>query len=333
MPEVQLVRSAACGATVFALRSIRSWRAAQQYPAKPIRLVLAFGAPGGAPDTIARTVAPKLTEAWGHQVLVDPRTGAGGTIATEIVAKAPPDGYTLLLASPSHAINSFLYSKLPYDPVADFAPVTHVADVPNIVVIHPSVPARSVKQLIALAKSKPGALLYGSAGSGSSQHLAGELFQKMAGVKMVHVPYKGGGAVVIDLMCRASSSSPSARPRRFPAYARAGWSRSRSRRRRRVARLPDLPTVAEAGLPGYEAAAWYAVFAPARTPRAIVEKVQRGVRACDQAAGRARADRAAIDPAGRLVARRAGGVSGQGAEEVGRDREGVGGEGRMKRDW
>ena len=112
------------------------------YPAKPIRLVLAFGAPGGAPDTIARTVAPKLTEAWGHQILVDPRTGAGGTIATEIVAKAPPDGYTLLLASPSHAINSFLYSKLPYDPVADFSPVTLAADVPNIVVIHPAVPAR-----------------------------------------------------------------------------------------------------------------------------------------------------------------------------------------------
>jgi tripartite-type tricarboxylate transporter receptor subunit TctC len=237
-----------------------------------VRLVLAFGAPGGAPDTIARTVAPKLTEAWGQQILVDPRTGAGGTIATEIVAKAPPDGYTLLLASPSHAINSSLYSKLPYDPVADFAAVTHAADVPNIVVIHPTVPARSIKQLIALAKSKPGALLYGSAGSGSSQHLAGELFQKMAGVKMVHVPYKGGGAVVVDLMSGqlqltfgSTTSLPAIRSGRLIALAVTTA--------RRVAALPELPTVAEAGLPGYEAAAWYAVFAPARTPRSIVDKV------------------------------------------------------------
>jgi tripartite-type tricarboxylate transporter receptor subunit TctC len=245
---------------------------AQAYPAKPVRLVLAFGAPGGAPDTIARTVAPKLTEAWGHQILVDPRTGAGGTIATEIVAKAPSDGYTLLLASPSHAINSFLYGKLPYDPVADFAPVTLAADVPNIVVIHPTVPARSVKQLIALAKSKPGALLYGSAGNGSSQHLAGELFQKMSGVKMVHVPYKGGSAVVVDLMSGqlqltfgSTTSLPAIRSGRLIALAVTTS--------RRVTVLPDLPTVSEAGLPGYEAAAWYAVFAPSRTPRAIVDKV------------------------------------------------------------
>jgi tripartite-type tricarboxylate transporter receptor subunit TctC len=245
---------------------------AQQYPTKVVRLVLAFGAPGGAPDTIARTLAPKLTEAWGHQILVDPRTGAGGTIATEIVAKAPPDGYTLLLASPSHAINSFIYSKLSYDPVADFAAVTHAADVPNIVVIHPTVPARSIKQLIALAKSKPGALLYGSAGSGSSQHLAGELFQKMAGVKMVHVPYKGGSAVVVDLMSGqlqltfgSTTSLPAIRSGRLVGLAVTTS--------RRVAALPELPTVAEAGLAGYDAAAWYAVFAPARTPRAIVDKV------------------------------------------------------------
>ncbi|HKA43968.1 MAG TPA: tripartite tricarboxylate transporter substrate binding protein [Burkholderiales bacterium] len=247
--------------------------AAQAYPAKPIRFVLAFGAPGGAPDTIARSIGPKLTDAWGHQVIVDPRTGAGGTIATEIVAKAPPDGYTMLLASPSHAINSALYSRLPYDPVADFAPVTLVADVPNIVVVHPSVPARSVRQLIALAKARPGALLYGSAGSGSSQHLAGELFQKMAGVRMVHVPYKGGGAVVIDLIAGqlqltfgSTTSLPGIRSGRLVALAVTTA--------KRVGVLPDLPTVAEAGLPGYEAAAWYAVFAPARTPRSIIEKVQ-----------------------------------------------------------
>src|SRR4030095_9647711 len=246
---------------------------AQAYPSKPIRWVLAFGAPGGAPDTIARTVGPKLTEAWGQQIIVDPRTGAGGTIATEIVAKSPPDGYTILLASPSHAINSFLYGKLPYDPVADFAPVSHIADVPNIVVVHPSVPARSIKQLIALAKSKPGGLLYGSAGSGSSQHLAGELFQKIAGVKMVPVPYKGGGAVVIDLISGqlqltfgSTTSLPGIRSGRLVALAVTTA--------KRVSVLPELPTVSEAGLPGYEAAAWYAAFAPAKTPGAIVEKLQ-----------------------------------------------------------
>lgn len=252
----------------------RGWaQTAPAYPGKPIRWVLAFGAPGGAPDTIARTIGPKLTEAWGHQVIVDPRTGAGGTIATDIVAKAQPDGYTILLASPSHAINGALYSRLPYDPVADFAPVTHLADVPNIVVVHPSVPARSVKQLIALAKAKPGALNYGSAGSGSSQHLAGELFKKMAAVNMVHVPYKGGGAVVIDLISGqlqvtfgSTTSLPGIRSGRLVALAVTTA--------KRVSVLPDLPTVSEAGLPGYEAAAWYAVFAPARTPRPIVEKIQ-----------------------------------------------------------
>src|SRR5262245_49725483 len=142
--------------------------AAQSYPVKPVRFVLAFGAAGGAPDTIARSIAPKMSEAWGHQVIVDPRTGAGGTIATDIVAKAPADGYTVLLASPSHAINVTLYNKLPYDAVADFAPITLVAAVPNILTVHPSLPARSVKQLIALARARPGGLNYGSAGSGSS---------------------------------------------------------------------------------------------------------------------------------------------------------------------
>jgi tripartite-type tricarboxylate transporter receptor subunit TctC len=260
---------------LISLASGRGWAqsVAPAYPVKPIRWVLAFGAPGGAPDTIARTIGPKLTEAWGHQVIVDPRTGAGGTIATDIVAKSPPDGYTLLLASPSHAINGSLYSRLPYDPVADFAPVMRIADVPNIVVVHPSVPARSVKQLIALAKARPGLLNYGSAGSGSSQHLAGELFKKMAGVDMVHVPYKGGGAVVIDLISGqlqvtfgSTTSLPGIRSGRLIALAVTTA--------KRVSVLPDLPTVSEAGLPGYEAAAWYAVFAPARTPRPIIEKFQ-----------------------------------------------------------
>ncbi len=245
---------------------------AQPYPARPVRFVLPFGAPGGAPDTIARLLAPKLSEALGQQVVVDPRVGAGGTIGTEVVANAAPDGHTILLTSPSHAINATLYRKLPYDPVSDFAPITLLAELPNILVIHPSLPARSVKALIALARAKPGSLNYGSAGSGSSQHLAGELFKKMAGVDMVHIPYKGGGAVVIDLVSGqvhltfgSATSLPHVRSGRLVALAVTTAER--------VSSLPELPTVSEAGLRGYEAAAWYALFAPARTPRPIVERL------------------------------------------------------------
>jgi tripartite-type tricarboxylate transporter receptor subunit TctC len=246
---------------------------AQQYPSRPVRFVLPYGAPGGSPDIIARTIGAKLTEAWGQQVVVEPRVGAGGTIGTEVVANAAPDGYTILLTSPSHAINVTLYSKLAYDAVADFAPITQLVEVPNILVIHPSLPARTVKELIALAKSKPGSLNYGSAGSGSSQHLAGELFRKMAGVNMVHIPYKGGGGVVIDLMAGqvqltfgSATSLPYVRSGRLVALAVTTL--------QRVTSVPNLPTIAESGLPGYEAAAWYALFAPARTPKAIVDKLQ-----------------------------------------------------------
>ena len=246
---------------------------AQQYPVKPIRFVLPFGAPGGTPDIVARVIAPKLTEAWGQQVVVEPRVGAGGTIGTEVVANAAPDGYTILLTSPSHAINVTLYSKLNYDAVADFAPITQLVEVPNILVIHPSLPARTVQQLIALARSKPGSLNYGSAGSGSSQHLAGELFKKMARVDLVHIPYKGGGGVVVDLVAGqlqltfgAATSLPFVRSGRLVALAVTTA--------QRVPSMPNLPTIAESGLPGYEASAWYALFAPARTPKPIVEKMQ-----------------------------------------------------------
>src|SRR5687768_2224046 len=150
---------------------------AQDYPKRPVRMVLTFGAPGGAPDTIARTVGPELAKMWGYQVVIDPRPGGGGMLATDIVSKATPDGYTLLLVSPSHVINPALHSKMPFDPVKDFAGVTQLAEVPNILSIHPGVAARSVKELIALAKAKPGSLSYGSSGIGSSQHLAGELFR------------------------------------------------------------------------------------------------------------------------------------------------------------
>jgi tripartite-type tricarboxylate transporter receptor subunit TctC len=259
--------------TLFACLLATGGACAQQYPVKPVRIVLPFGAPGGAPDITARLIAPKLTEAWGQQIVIEPRVGAGGTIGTEVVFNSAPDGYTLLLTSPSHAINATLYPKLPYDAVTDFIPISKLVEVPNILIIHPSLPARSVKQLIALAKSKPNSLNYGSAGSGSSQHLAGELFKKMAGISMVHIPYKGGGGVVIDLIAGqvqltfgSSTSMPYVRSGRLVALAVTTLQRASS--------LPDLPTIAESGLSGYEAAAWYAMYAPARTPKAVVDKVQ-----------------------------------------------------------
>ena len=244
---------------------------ADAYPSRPVRLVLSF--PGGAPDIIARLIAPKLTDAWRQQVLVDPRSGAGGIIGTDAVAKAAADGYTYLIASPSHAINPSLHTNLPYDSIADFAPVSLLAEVPNIVIIHPSVPARSIKELVAYAKANPGQIQYGTSCCGSSQHLAAELFAKMAGVNIVHVPYKAGPQVVVDLVAGqvkltfgSSSAMPNVRSGKLVALAVTTA--------RRVSSLPDLPTVAEAGLPGYEASAWYAMFAPAKTPRIIVDKVQ-----------------------------------------------------------
>lgn len=247
---------------------------AQDFPKRPIRFVLTFGAPGGSPDTIARVVGARLTEMWGTQVVIDPRPGAGGMLATEIVARTNPDGYTILLVSPSHVINPSLHAKVAYDPFRDFAPVTQAAVVPNILSVHPGVPARSVKELIALARARPGALSYGSAGTGSSQHLAGELFREMAGVNIVHVPYKAASTANLDLIAgriqvafAATSSLAFIRDGRLVGLAVTSA--------RRNAALPELPTVAEAGLPGYEAAAWYGVLAPAGTPRAIVTRLHR----------------------------------------------------------
>ncbi len=268
------------------------------FPTRPVRFILAFGAPGGAPDVAARLIQPKLTEVWGQQVIVDGRSGAGGIVGTEAAAKAAPDGYNYLITSPAHAINPALYSKLPYDPVADFMPVSLLVDVPNIVVVHPSVPARTVKELIAYAKANPGALNYGSAGSGSSQHLAGELFAKMAGVKMIHVPYKSGPAAVTDLVAGqvqltfgSSSALPMVRAGKLFALAVTTS--------QRVSSLPDLPTVSEAGLPGYAASAWYAMFAPAKTPKTLIDKVQGDVvRALKMPDVREKLSVASIEPIG-----------------------------------
>jgi tripartite-type tricarboxylate transporter receptor subunit TctC len=240
-------------------------------------MVLSFGAPGGTPDTVARVIGPKLTEIWGKQVVIDPRSGAGGVLGTDIAAKAPADGYTVVIVSPAHAINPSL-RKLPYDSVKDFTPITQLVANPNILAIHPQLDARTVPEFIALAKAKPGALAYGSAGIGSSQHLAGELFKTMAGVDIVHVPYKGGAAVVIDLIAGrvqftfgAGTSLPHIRAGRLRALAVTTAKRN--------SEMPDIPTVAEAGVPGYEAAVWYGLLAPANVPAPIVAKLHRDVTA------------------------------------------------------
>ena len=243
------------------------------YPTKSIRLLVGF-APGGGTDVTARLFAQKFSESMGQTVLVDNRAGAGGNIATDLTAKAAPDGYTLLMTVSSHAINVSLYSKLPYDPVRDFAPVSVVAVAPNILTAHPSVPVVSLRDLVTLAKAKPGEITYGSPGSGTAQHLAMELFRSMAGIKLVHVPYNGGGpstaAALGGQVQLLASSLPTALP-----HVRGGKLRAlgvTSAQRSPLA--PDLPTVTEAaGLPGYEATVWYGMLAPAATPVPIINKL------------------------------------------------------------
>jgi tripartite-type tricarboxylate transporter receptor subunit TctC len=264
-------------AVAAALAAAAAGALAQEFPVRPVKLVVPQSAGGGA-DILARTIGQKLSEAWGQSVVVDNRPGAAGIIGTEAVAKAPADGYTLLMGAIStHAINKSLYAKLPYDPVKDFAPVTLVATAPLLVVGHPSVPAGSTRELIALAKAKPGQLFFGSAGSGNSTHLAGELFKTMANVDLVHVPYKGATPAETDLIGGQVSVMFTSILSGLP-HAKAGKMKAlavTSARRSSIA--PDLPTVAETGLPGYDVNPWYGVFAPAGTPRDVVAKIHRDV--------------------------------------------------------
>ena len=243
---------------------------AQQYPARPIRVLIPFTA-GSAADIIARAIEPALREKLGQSLVIDNRGGAGGNIAAEMTAKSAPDGYTIMMATiGTHAINYSLYSKLPFHPIRDFTPVALVGESPNALVINPRVPAKSIKELIALAKSRPGQLNYGSSGAGTTVHLSGELFSSMAGVKMVHVPYKGATEALtallggqLDLMFASLSSSISLiKSGRLKAFAVTGAQRSPS--------IPELPTMAEAALPGYAAAAWFGIVGPAGVPQPIV---------------------------------------------------------------
>ena len=245
----------------------------QPYPSKPIRVVILV-VPGGGADVTSRTVGQKLTESWGQQVIVDNRPGGNGIVGMEIAARANPDGYTLVLGTIGPvAVNPSLYAKLPYDPVADYEPVARGVSALNVLVVHPSVPVKSVKELIAHAKANPGKLTYGSSGVGFADHLAGELFNTMAGVKMVHVPYKGGAPAMLDLVggnlqlifATVSTGLGSIKAGRIRPLA-VTFSK-------RVEQFPDWPTVAEAGVPGFAVDNWYGFLAPRGTPKTIVSKV------------------------------------------------------------
>jgi tripartite-type tricarboxylate transporter receptor subunit TctC len=243
---------------------------AQAYPVKPVRIVVPF-APGGGTDVIARHLAAGMTESLKRQVIVDNRAGANAIVGTEIVARAPADGYTLLFVSSPHSVNPSMYAKLPYDTLRDFAPVAMVASSPYFLVIHPSLPVRNVKELVALARKQPDQILYGSGGSGSSAHLTAELFNQMAGVKLREIPFKGAGPALIGTLTgevalvfgNALTVKPHIESGRLRALGIASAQRSKS--------APDLPTISEAGVPGFRSDAVLGLLAPARTPRAIID--------------------------------------------------------------
>ena len=247
--------------------------AAQSYPAKPVRLIIPFPAGGGA-DIFARLIGRKLQENMGQSLVPDNRAGAAGIIGCELVARAAPDGYTLLMGTTgTHTTNPAIYSKLPYDPLKDFEPISLVAESPFVLLVQPSLPAKTVKELIAFAKKRPGELTYGSSGIGSSSHLGFELFNLMAGIKGVHVPYKGLPPAMTDTAAgqivmtwnSITASAEFIRAKRVRALGIGSKKRS--------ALMPEIPTISEAGLPGYELGSWYGMFAPAKTPQAIVRQL------------------------------------------------------------
>lgn len=270
---------------------------AQTYPAKPIRIIVSVAAGGGV-DTTARIVGQQLTQAWGQQVVIENRPGAGGTIAAEAVARAAPDGYTLLMASSGAAITPSLY-KLPYDAVTDFAPVTVVVVAPSVLVVHPSLPVRSVKELIAFAKARPNELLFASSGNGSPAHMGLELLKLMTGIKMVHVPYKGTAPSITDLVGGRVSATASSVVSTMP-HVNAGRLRALAvTSGKRSLGVPQLPTVAEAGIPGFANDVWYALFAPAATPRNVVARLAEEIsRAIAQPDLRERMLAAGLEPLG-----------------------------------
>jgi tripartite-type tricarboxylate transporter receptor subunit TctC len=253
------------------LLALTATAAAQDYPNRPVRLIIPFP-PGGSNDVVGRVMATALSEVLGKQVVVDNRAGAGGVIGTEVAANSPPDGYTLLVISIAHTVNPWLY-KLTYDPIKSFVPVGIMASGTNVLVVNPELPVKSVKELIALAKEKPGQLQYASAGIGSFQHLGGELFKLEAGVDLLHVPFKGGGPSMIDVIgghtkimfSSLVQTTPHIKSGKLRALGTGGATRSPV--------LPDVPTIAEAGVPSYQAINWWGILAPVGTPQPIIDKL------------------------------------------------------------
>ena len=265
-------RAIGCACALLAFAAFAAF--AQDYPNKPIRFIVPQP-PGGTSDIVARAFAQKLAENVHQQVVVDNRAGASGTIGTDLAAKSTPDGYTIVLAYTTHTTTPGIYGKLPYDPVADFAPVTILTAAPLLLVVHPKIPVTTVKELIAYAKPRPGELNFCSAGNGSGSHLAGELFNTMTGVKLTHIPYKGSGPAITELIggqvqlmfAGIVPIDPHVKAGRLRAIAVSSPQRAAS--------IPQIPTIAEAGLPGFEVVGWYGVLAPARTPPAIVARLNR----------------------------------------------------------
>jgi len=245
---------------------------AQNYPVRPVRMIVPFS-PGGATDVPARILAQRLSEALGHQIVIDNRPGAGAVLGTDAVAKAPPDGYTLLLTATTHVISASLYKKLPYDAIRDFAPVMLIGSGPNVLTVHPSLPAKNVRELISLAKARPGKIDYASSGNGSAQHLFGALFMSLADIRMMHIPYKGSAPATTDLIAGQVSVGfpgialvlPHTKAGRLRALAVTSAERSKA--------MPDVPSITEAGVPGYAATLWLGLLAPRGTPPEIVQKL------------------------------------------------------------
>lgn len=257
-------------AAATTLNMVAAGAGAQSYPNRPIRMIIPFS-PGGSVDVPGRIVARKLSDVFGQQVIVDPRPGAGSTIGTEAAARAPADGYTLLLTAPAFVISAGLYKKLAYDPLTDFAAVTRVGDAPIVLVVHPSLPAKSVKQLIALAKAQPGQINFGSSGNGSSPHLFGMLFMSMTKTNMTHIPYRGSGPSTTALIIGEASVG-------FPGIATALPHIKAGRLRalavtsaHRTPQMPNTPSIAESGVPGYDATLWLGVLVPQGTPKPIID--------------------------------------------------------------
>lgn len=265
----RVVSRIAC-AGVLALAATQA--GAAEFPTRPVRFVVA-STPGGALDVLSRLVGPKLTEKWGQPIVIDNRAGAGGIIGTEIVAKSSPDGYNLLVIAQGFTANPFLYKKLPYETPKDFAPVTILAYGPNVLVVHPTLKVNSVKELIAQAKERPGKINYAISGAGTNSHLAAEMFKRVTGVDMVAIPYKGAGAATVAVVSGQVqvlfTSTGAAMP-----HIKAGRIKALGvTTAKRTPALPEVPTIAETGLPGFQVDGWYAVMAPAKTPKPIVDKL------------------------------------------------------------